>query len=205
MSSFRPPTTARPDDTTAVRQTVVVIALLAIVIALDQATKWWGWRHVDGSFINRGSDMLTGPRVDAWYSDPFTGSVLDLFGVGFLSSSTFLLVRRRRPVVVLLSAALVIGGWSSNQLDRIGFHSWTAPGSVRGAVDFIAFSHYRYNLADLVIVAATLVLGLAMACLTTTALYRRLRTARQIALQRRSVIASMSRGAASRNAVRPHR
>jgi len=33
--------------------------------------------------------------------------------------------------------ALVIGGWSSNLLDRLGMHYWTAPGSVRGAVDFI--------------------------------------------------------------------
>lgn len=205
MSSFRPPTSARPEATSGFRQTVLVIALLAIVIALDQATKWWGWRHVDGSFINRGSDMLTGPRVDDWYSDPFTGSVLDLFGVGFLTTAAFLLVRRRRPAVVLISGALVIGGWSSNQLDRIGFHSWTAPGSVRGAVDFIAFSHYRYNLADLVIVAATLVLGLAIACLTTAALYRRLRSARQIALQRQRVIAAMTRSAGSRNAVGSHR
>ena len=126
---------AEPEDESGQRS--IVLALMAMVVLLDQATKWWGWRHVSDATINSGGDFLLGPTVGGWYADPVTGALLDLLSFGFLSITVFLLVRRRRPAVVLASAALMIGGWSSNLLDRLGMHSWTVPGSVRGAVDFI--------------------------------------------------------------------
>jgi hypothetical protein len=46
----------------------------------------------------------------------------------------------------------MLGGWCSNLLDRLGLHYWTAPGSVRGVVDFIRVGGARYNVADLFIV-----------------------------------------------------
>jgi hypothetical protein len=49
----------------------------------------------------------------------------------------------------------MLGGWCSNLLDRLGLHYWTAPGSVRGVVDFILVDGARYNVADLFIVGAT--------------------------------------------------
>jgi hypothetical protein len=49
----------------------------------------------------------------------------------------------------------MIAGWSSNLIDRLGMHQVTAPGSVRGAVDFIHLGRPYYNLADVVIVGAT--------------------------------------------------
>jgi hypothetical protein len=55
-------------------------------------------------------------------------------------------------------AALAVGGWSSNALDRLGLHFWTAPGSVRGAVDFIPFHHCVYNVADFAIAGGTVFL-----------------------------------------------
>jgi lipoprotein signal peptidase len=177
-----------------------VLALLAAVVLIDQATKRWAWQHVDGSIINRGSDMLAGPRVGHWYADPSTGALLDLAGLGLLITAYVVLVRRRRPTIILVSAALAIGGWGSNQLDRVGLHAWTAPGSVRGAVDFIALSHYRYNLADVVITVATLVLGASLSYRSGTAIYRRLRRPRETPVQPRTVTGSMCRGAASRNA-----
>jgi lipoprotein signal peptidase len=136
-------------------QRAIVLTLLATVVLLDQATKWWAWRHASGALINPGGDLLVGRIVGSWYAGTVTGRVLDLLGVGFLSIAVFLLVRRRRTVAVLASAALMTGGWGSNLLDRLGMHSWTAPGSIRGAVDFVPVSHYRFNLADLVIVGAT--------------------------------------------------
>jgi hypothetical protein len=39
--------------------------------------------------------------------------------------------------------------------DRLGLHYWTAPGSIRGVVDFICVDGARYNVADLFIVGAT--------------------------------------------------
>jgi hypothetical protein len=49
----------------------------------------------------------------------------------------------------------MVGGWASNLLDRLGLHYWTAPGSVRGAVDFLHIGTYFYNLADFFIIGCT--------------------------------------------------
>jgi lipoprotein signal peptidase len=140
----------------------IVLTLLTTVVLLDQATKWWAWRHMSGALINPGGDLLVGPSVGSWYADVETGRFLDLLSVGFLSIAVLLLVRRRRTPTVLASAALMIGGWGSNLLDRLGMHSWTAPGSIRGAVDFVPVSHFRFNLADIVIIGATAVFVLAL-------------------------------------------
>jgi hypothetical protein len=78
-----------------------------------------------------------------------------VLNVALLSLAGILLVRRRRRVVVLVTGALLIGGWSSNLLDRLGMHTVTAPGSVRGAVDFIPLGRPYWNVADFVIMAAT--------------------------------------------------
>jgi hypothetical protein len=59
----------------------------------------------------------------------------------------------------------MLGGWSSNLLDRLGMHYLTAPGSVRGAVDFLHLGGAYYNLADLFIIAATPLFLLAVASL----------------------------------------
>jgi len=47
------------------------------------------------------------------------------------------------------------GGWGSNLLDRLGIHYWTAPGSVRGVVDFIHIGGHYYNVADFFIIGCT--------------------------------------------------
>ena len=155
----------------------IVLALLAAVALLDQTTKWWAWRHISGATVNPGGDFLVGPVVGSWYADPATGAFLDLFGVGFLSVAVFVLVRRRRPAAVLVPAALMIGGWGSNLLDRLGMHSGTAPGSARGAVDFIPLDQLSYNLADVAISAATLLYVLLAGYLCCRMPYRALERA----------------------------
>ena len=47
-------------------------------------------------------------------------------------------------------------------------HYWTAPGSVRGAVDFIHIGSHYYNVADLFIGGATPLLLLALGVLWAT-------------------------------------
>jgi lipoprotein signal peptidase len=136
-------------------QRSMVLALLVVVVALDQATKWWAWRHAPRPMINDGGNVLVGEMVSGWYSDPVTGALLDLLDFGLLSTAVFLLMCRRCPLVVLVPGALMIAGWSSNLLDRLGLHYWTAPGSARGAVDFVHLGHHFYNVADLFIIAAT--------------------------------------------------
>jgi lipoprotein signal peptidase len=136
-------------------QRLMVLTVLAAVIMVDQAIKWLAWRHVSGAEINPGGDVLTGRTVGGWYADPVTGPLLDLLDFGLLSIAVSILVRRRRAAAVVVSGALILGGWGSNLLDRLGMHYWTAPGSVRGVVDFIPIGGARFNVADLFIIAAT--------------------------------------------------
>ena len=46
----------------------MVLALLAVVVVLDQAAKWWAWRHVPWTRINSGGDVLAGRTIGAWYA-----------------------------------------------------------------------------------------------------------------------------------------
>jgi lipoprotein signal peptidase len=142
-------------------QRSMVLALLTVVVVLDQASKWWAWRHVSGTIINDGGDVFVGAMVGRWYANPVTGALLDLLDVALLTAAVSVLVRRRAPAKLYIPGALMIGGWSSNLLDRVGMHYWTAPGSVRGAVDFIHLVGIKCNLADLFIVSATPVFLLA--------------------------------------------
>lgn len=142
----------------------MVFALLATVIVLDQAIKWWAWRHTPTARINYGGNPFVGDTVGGWYADPVTGALLDLLDFGLLSLAVSVLVRRRRPVMVLVPGALAIGGWSSNLFDRLGVHDWTAPGSVRGAVDFIHLGPAYWNMADFFILGGTSLFLLAVSC-----------------------------------------
>jgi lipoprotein signal peptidase len=129
--------------------------VLLLVIVVDQVTKCWAWRELPLAHINFGGNPLVGPVVGGWYADPVTGAVLDLAGGATLVVAVLLLLRRRHPVLLLAPAALAIGGWTSNLLDRLGLHHFSAPGSVRGAIDFIPVGKYTFNVADFFIVGAT--------------------------------------------------
>lgn len=157
---------------------MVVLALIAVVVVLDQAAKWWAWRHVPWARINSGGDVLVGPTIGAWYAGPVTGALLDLLDFGLLSIAVSLLMRWRVPAAVSVPGALMTGGWGSNLLDRLGAHYWTAPGSVRGAVDFLHISGHYYNVADLFIIGCTPLFLLAAG-------YQGLRAARRPAAARR--------------------
>jgi lipoprotein signal peptidase len=143
----------------------MVCALLVTLIVADQVAKWWAWRHVTGAKINAGGDVLVGTTIGRWYANPATGALLDLLDFGLLSVATAVLLRRPRPGAVLVPGTLMLGGWSSNLLDRLGLHYWTAPGSVRGVVDFIGVGRAAYNVADFFIVGATPLFLLAVCCL----------------------------------------
>jgi lipoprotein signal peptidase len=144
---------------------VVVPALLVVVVALDQAAKWW-------TRINSGGDVLVGRTISAWYAGPVTGALLDLLDYGLLSIAVSVLARRRAPAAISVPGALMTGGWASNLLDRVGIHYWTAPGSVRGVVDFIHLGGHYYNVADFFIIGCTPLFLLAAG-------YQRVRAARR--------------------------
>jgi len=139
-----------------------VLALLVVVILVDQVTKWWAWRHASLAKINYGGNIFVGDTISRWFADPATGALLDLMNFGVLTAAALILIRRRLPVLVLVPGALMVGGWISNLVDRLGAHHVTAPGSVRGAVDFIPLGSIRYNVADVFIVCGTLLFILAV-------------------------------------------
>jgi lipoprotein signal peptidase len=145
---------------------LAVFALLAVVIVVDQLGKWWAWRHAPLAKINYGGNIFVGETISQWYADPTTGALLDLMDFGLLSTAAFVLIRHRPPAVVLVPGGLMVGGWISNLFDRLGLHYVTAPGSVRGAVDFLPLGQIRYNLADVFIVGGTLLFVIAVAVST---------------------------------------
>lgn len=138
-----------------ISQRFMVFTMLAAIIVVDQVVKWWAWRHVAGVMINPGGDFLTGPTIGRWYANPVTGALLDLVDFGLVSIAAAILARRRRPAAITVCGSLMVGGWASNLLDRLGMHYWTAPGSIRGAVDFIGVGDKSWNVADLLIIGAT--------------------------------------------------
>jgi lipoprotein signal peptidase len=145
-------------------QRTITVGVLATVVVLDQTTKWWAWRNAPGTIINAASTWPIGRPVSSWFAGPVTGAILDLLSVGLLSLAGHLLVHRRRRGVVLVAGALMIGGWSTNLLDRLELRGATVPGSVRGAVDFIHLGPPYWNLVDFVIIgAAALFLAAAFA------------------------------------------
>jgi lipoprotein signal peptidase len=150
----------------------ILLALLAAVVVVDQTVKWWAWRHASATTINSGGDVLVGATIGGWFADPVKGALLDLLDFGLLSIAASVLLRRRRPVPLLVTGSLMIGGWSSNLLDRLVMHYWTAPGSVRGAVDFIQFGEHNYNVADLFIIGATPLFLLTMLTMSARRLRR---------------------------------
>jgi len=151
------------------RRQPTVLALLAAVIVADQVTKGWAWRHSPLVKINFGGNIFVGDTISRWYADPVTGALLDLMDFGVLTAAALILLRRRLPAFVFVPGALMVGGWISNLLDRLGLHHITAPGSVRGAVDFIPLGSIRYNVADVFIVVGTLLFMLAVTARARTA------------------------------------
>jgi lipoprotein signal peptidase len=133
----------------------VVPGLIAMVAVLDQGAKWWAWRNIPWTRINSGGDILVGRSIGAWFAAPVTGALLDLLDFALLTIAVSVLVRWRPTAAVCVPGALMIGGWGSNLLDRLGAHYWTAPGSVRGVVDFIHVGGHYYNVADLFIITCT--------------------------------------------------
>lgn len=142
---------------------MVVLSLIALVMVIDQTTKWWAWRHIPWAKINPGGDILVSRAIGAWYAAPVTGALLDLLSVAILGIGIAILVRCRANAAFRIPGALMIGGWGSNVLDRLGLHYLTAPDSVRGVVDFIHVGGYYYNVADFFIIGATPLFVLALA------------------------------------------
>jgi lipoprotein signal peptidase len=140
----------------------LLAAVFVLVLGTDQATKWLTWRHFDGTVINEGGYILLG-SARSWFAEPVPGAVANLVGIVLIAIGLAVLLRRPRRTAVTLGCGLVAAGWTSNLLDRVGLHEWTAPGSGRGVVDFIpSGGSSRCNIADFWIVLGLIVFGVEM-------------------------------------------
>ena len=137
------------------RRGTALAAIALLVIAVDQLTKAWAWRSDGRVHINSGSGLLFGDRAGAVYRDGRWGSLIDVAALALIAAIGIALTRLRLPRLPFIGASLVLAGWASNLGDRIGLHELTAPGSVRGVVDFVRFDGRLWNLADLTIIAGT--------------------------------------------------
>jgi lipoprotein signal peptidase len=152
----------------------LLVAVCAVVVVSDQATKWLAWRHLDGTLINTGAYVLLSPAIRQWFADPETGAIANAIGFTVVAVGVAWLLWHRPSRWVVVGLGLVLAGYLSNLLDRVGLHKWTAPGSGRGVVDFIpSGGTSRGNVADLWIV-----LGLAILLGTLTLRARRRRPSR---------------------------
>ena len=156
-------------NTRALGQAWLLLGLVAAVGCLDQSAKAWAWRHLASVHVNSGGNLLVGPVVSGWFRDRATGAAFDALDATLLAAAAMLLVRRRRPPALLGGGALALAGWASNLGDRLGLHFWTAPGSMRGVVDFLPWDGRYWNLADAAIVLGTAVFLAALLALCALA------------------------------------
>jgi len=152
----------------------VLGGVFALVVATDQTAKYVAWRH-GAALLNQGGFIALRPDMRAWFAAPTAGAVADAAGALLVLAGVAVLLRRPRRPAVLLGGALVAAGWTSNLLDRFGLHEWTAPGTVRGAVDFIPTGgRSRSNLADGWIALGVLVLVVMLVARLVAGLVARL-------------------------------
>lgn len=146
-------------------QPFILVSLVLVVAFIDQISKAWAWRHLIRVHVNSGGDLLVGRNVSELFRDRTTGAACDVVNVVILILAAAWLLHRKRPRLMLCGAALALAGWASNLGDRLGLHFWTAPGSMRGVVDFLPWDGRYWNVADTAIIigstlfATSLVLG----------------------------------------------
>ncbi|UQX87863.1 signal peptidase II [Jatrophihabitans telluris] len=168
---------------------------LAIVtlVGVDQAAKFWAWRTVSTVRINAGGDQFVSRSMSAWFAGPITGAILDVVNFALVLLALGALFRRPASPGLRPTGVLMLTGWASNLLDRLGLHFLTAPGSLRGVIDFVPIGRHFYNLADLYI-------GLGTAGFATCLL---LSTVRRPMRRRRRMRLLLSRAAAPLEVLAP--
>lgn len=166
----RPPVTGPVARGASSRRLLVVVALAALVVVADQASKSWALHHTLG-----GRHVLW----TLWFDLTFNSGAA--FGIGngitplveaavlVVIAAFFLFGRRAARSAswpTLISLGLVTGGAAGNLADRFFRHIPGHPGAV---IDFIAAARVGqhdwwpvFNLADSCIVVGVIVLVLSM-------------------------------------------
>jgi signal peptidase II len=136
-----------------------VVAALALIVAVDQATKSWavralasGPKHLVGSTLE-----LELTRNGGGAFSRFQG-ITPVLAVGAIVVSLVLVrvLRRTTDRVLVVALTLVLGGALGNLVDRVA----RSPGFLRGhVVDFVAVGWWPvFNVADSCITVGALLL-----------------------------------------------
>jgi lipoprotein signal peptidase len=123
------------------------ITVMVGVVAVDQVTK--AVQHANHFVVNTGGAALVPSAIgDFLWRSPHIGAVVDTAAVAALCA-----VARLIPAIAgaigRVGAAMMVGGLSSNLLDRLGFASLLHAGLPRGSIDWVPLgSHLHANVAD---------------------------------------------------------
>jgi signal peptidase II len=147
-------------DTRVRRRYGVVAGVAAIVLVLDQLTKWWALRTLDDRTIDLVGSLrlaLTFNTGGAFGLGSNFVPVLAVFAVGVV---LVIVVRgeTNTRLSVAIALGLVLGGAFGNLADRM----FRGPGLLRGAViDFIDLQWWPvFNLADTAVTCGCILLVL---------------------------------------------
>ena len=130
-----------------------LLTVLAAVVVLDWGTKALAWRLLTGFAVINADTSGALPILPGLVSQPVLGAVVDAAVLLLLVVSGLWLARTPTlGTVAWTGSALVWAGITSNAVDRWIGHLWLAPGSQRGAIDWIGVAgRGTINLADVTI------------------------------------------------------
>jgi len=139
------------------RAAALALATCGLVVALDQASKYWVRTE-----IGRGEDVEVLPFLDLTntrnkgvafgFADGVSPALIGATMIVLLGLLVFLAGRGRAGIAIWLPAGLLIGGALGNLADRV------RDGAVTDFVDLPLWA--TFNLADVAIVAGVLLLVL---------------------------------------------
>ncbi|GAA1615249.1 signal peptidase II [Catellatospora bangladeshensis] len=164
MATVQSESTVPAPGRRAPRQFAVVLALAAVLVLVDQLTKWWAESKLTGRAPIQVVGELIQLRLTYNPGAAFSiGTeytwVLTLFAAATVAVITFV-ARRVRSRAWAVGLGLVLGGATTHLLDRL----LREPGFARGhVVDFIDYGPFVGNVADIALVlgvALTMVLSL---------------------------------------------
>jgi len=177
-------------------------AVLVAVVAVDWGTKAMAWRLLPGRVIINADTSGAIPVLPGLVSHWVLGAVVDAAVLLLLVISGAWLTRVAAfGGLAWTGAALVWAGIASNAMDRWIGHLWLAPGSRRGAVDWIDVANRAaINLADVTIGVG---LVLVISALAATRIPRRARAAVAIGVALLIPVSMLTAGGSASNAPPP--
>ena len=155
-------TDQRPSPALSRRLAALVVAVAAVVLALDQLTKTWAVARLsDGDTVDLVGELLQ-LRLTRNSGAAFsfaTGSTWVFTIIATVVAVVILRISRRLGSLPwAITLGMLLGGALGNLMDRL----FRAPGFARGhVVDFLELPNWPvFNLADSFIVSAAVLIGL---------------------------------------------